>query len=119
MPIVLVLTGLPGAGKSSLAEEVARRTATPAFAGDWLMGALKPYGVLSGLNRSDYLDMYYGLLWTLVRRQLDLGQSAIVDGLVGDSVLAAWRVLAAERGSRLVVVQCICSDPDIHRKRIE
>jgi hypothetical protein len=39
---VIVFTGLPRTGKSTLAEYVARSLHAPAFAGDWLMGAFPP-----------------------------------------------------------------------------
>jgi hypothetical protein len=52
-PVVIVFTGLPGTGKSTLAEAVARRIGAPAFAGDWLLGALAPHGVLSGTGPAD------------------------------------------------------------------
>jgi predicted kinase len=41
-PQVIIFTGLPGTGKSTLAERVARAVRAPAFAGDWLMGGLNP-----------------------------------------------------------------------------
>jgi hypothetical protein len=37
-PPVIIFTGLPGTGNSTLAEQVARIVRAPAFAGDWLMG---------------------------------------------------------------------------------
>lgn len=48
---VVVFTGWSVTGKPALAEHVARTIQAPAFAGDWLMGALKPYGMLDGLDR--------------------------------------------------------------------
>ena len=119
MPVVLVVAGLPGAGKSTLAERTARIMAAPVFAGDWLMGALKPYGMLKDLDRPTYLEMYYGLLWTLVVRQLQLDQSAVVDGLMDDDRIASWRTLAAGHGASFQVVECVCSDADVHRSRVE
>jgi predicted kinase len=116
---VVVFTGLPGTGKSTLAEEVGRRGGVPVFAGDWLMGALKPHGVLDGLTRPEFLAMYYGLLETLVRRQLLLGQSAIVDCLVDEATIAGWEQLAAEHGARLRVIECVCTDEVVHRRRLE
>ena len=63
MQQVIAFTGLPGTGKSTLAERLATDLAIPAFAGDWLLGALKPHGVLTGLTRPAFLAMYIGGGW--------------------------------------------------------
>jgi predicted kinase len=119
-PRVIVFAGLPGTGKSTLAEHVARIVGAPAFASDWLMGGLKPaYAALSKLDRSQYLAACYGLVGTLITRQLMLGQSAIVDELMPESVVAAWRETAAGFSARLFLIECVCSDQAIHRARIE
>ena len=117
---VIIFTGLPGTGKSTLAEQVARTVGAPAFAGDWLMGALKPaHAALAALDRSDYLAACFGLLRTLVTRQLMLGQSALVDDLVIEDQVALWRETAAHYSARLFFIECICSDEVTHRARIE
>jgi predicted kinase len=116
---VVALTGLPGTGKSMLGERLARRTGAPAFAGDWLLGALAPLGVLDDLDRPTVLSVYYGLLSSLVTRQLILGQSAVVDCVLDDATAARWRDDAERHGGRLLVVQCVCSDESVHRSRIE
>jgi predicted kinase len=116
----VVLTGLPGTGKSTLADLAAQSLNVPAFAGDWLMGALKPAArALTNLDRATYLQLYQGLLRSLIHRQLILGQSAIVDCVVPDAVLADWRELAYEHDASLLVVECVCSDEVLHRSRIE
>lgn len=115
---VVVFTGLPGTGKSTLAEQIATSSHAPAFAGDWLMGALKPYKVLDHLDRSTYLAMYYNLLNTLVTRQLMLGQSAVVDCLINDDVAARWHDNAARYDAHLLIVECVCTDIDQHRPRV-
>ncbi|HEY3509601.1 ATP-binding protein [Kribbella sp. NPDC051137] len=119
MKQLIAFTGLPGTGKSTLAEALATETGVPAFAGDWLLGALAPHGVLTGLDRPAFLAMYYDLLGTLLRRQLMLGQSAIVDCLVNEEIAARWEQLAAEYGARLRIVECVCGAEDVHRQRLE
>lgn len=114
---VIIFTGLPGTGKSTLADQVARTVGAPAFAADWLMGALKP--ALVKLDRAEYLAVRSELLATLVTRQLMLGQDAIVDALVSESQVAAWRETAARFSARWYLIECICSDEVIHRERIE
>lgn len=116
-PQVIIFTGLPGTGKSTLAEQVARVVGLPAFAADWLMGAIKP--ALARLDRAEYLAVRTGLLGTLVTRQLTLGQGAVVDALVSQNEVAAWRQTAAGFPARWYLIECVCSDEAVHRGRIE
>jgi predicted kinase len=117
-PTVVVFTGLPGTGKSTLSELIARAVGAPAFAGDWLLGALAPHGVLTGLDRGTSLRLYSDLLGMLATRQLMLGQSAVLDCVVDDAVAGRWRATAAGFGAELFVVECVCSDEELHRQRI-
>ena len=119
-PRVIIFTGLPGTGKSTLAEPVARAIGAPAFAGDWLMGALRPArAALAQLDRADYTAAWFGLLRTLVTRQLMLGQSAVVDDVVSESQVALWRETTASYSAQLFFIECVCSDEAVHRDRIE
>lgn len=119
VPSVVVLTGLPGTGKSTLADLLATETGTPCFAGDWLLGSLAPWGVLTGVARPTVTGLYRGLLSTLVTRQLLLGQSAIVDCLLDDATARQWDRHVADHGGRLSVVVCTCSDEALHRSRLD
>lgn len=118
---LIVFTGLPGTGKSSLADAVGRKLGIPVFAKDWLESALRTAGF--GANRANQKILGfagYELLTTLARRQLSLGQSAILDCVLGmESTRDRWRKLAAAYGAGWCVVECICSNKQIHRARIE
>jgi predicted kinase len=117
---LVVFCGLPGTGKSCIAEPVGRRLGIPVFTKDWLEAALKR----SGLQRDEKdapLLRYagYELLTALAQRQLSLGQSAILDCVVGlEKTREQWRKLAATHQADWYVIECICSDESLHRARL-
>ncbi len=112
----IVFTGLPGTGKSTLAEAVARRLAVPIFAKDWLQGAL----VQAGLTQSERLGYAsYDLLTSLAQRQMEMGQSVILDSAASfERIRAQWRTMAAKHGADWRVIECVCSDETVHKARL-
>lgn len=116
---VVVFTGLPGTGKSTLADRLATEGGTPCFSGDWLLGALAPSGVLDDVPRPTLIGLYRNLLGTLMTRQLLLDQSAILDCLLDDPIAQQWDQQVTGYGGRLSVVVCHCSDEALHRSRLD
>lgn len=78
---LIVFSGLPGTGKSLLAEAVGRELGIPVYAKDWLEGSLLNSTVILKDKKKDLGWVGYDLLSTLAERQLMLGQSAILDAL--------------------------------------
>lgn len=114
---LVLITGLPGVGKSTLAEAVGQRSGVPVFALDWLLGAAvqsaacQPDADLGELGRQ--------LLLMLAHRQFLFGQSAIVDAPGHEP---AWRApflaLAAADEVQLRIVEVRCPDEAVHRARV-
>jgi predicted kinase len=114
---LIVFSGLPGTGKSSLADAAGHQLRIPVFAADWLLGSLSPFG---GYHLDRLLDIGAEMLTTLAFRQLQLGQSAILDYPAEDlATRARWQTLAHAAGSRFKVVVCTCPDQQVHRARLE
>ena len=112
---LIVFAGVPGSGKSTLAEAVGARLGMPVFSMDWL-GALTPFG---GRNLDRLLDVGYEQLTTLAVRQLQLGQSAILDSPCEDGqIRRRWQSLAVACAARLDPVVVTCGDADLHRARL-
>jgi len=114
---LIVFSGLPATGKSSVAEAVGRKLGVPIFAKDWLTATLKGLGLGYGESGSSMLGQAgYELLTTLAQRQLGLGQSAILDSVLSwDSTRRRWRNIAADYGAGWYNIECICSDERLHR----
>jgi hypothetical protein len=114
---LIVFSGLPATGKSTLAEAAGRHLRAPVFAVDWLLGSLTPFG---GYHLNELLTIGAELLTTLAFRQLNLGQSAILDFPAEDlATRTRWQTLARAAGARFRAIVCTCSDQELHRARLE
>jgi predicted kinase len=115
---LVVFSGLPGTGKSALAEAVGRALGWPVFSKDRLEAALWRSGISRDAGRGSGWAGYE-LLTTLAEQQLRLGQAAILDSVAGREVIRRqWRELAAQSGANFCVVACISSDEALHRARL-
>lgn len=116
---LIVFSGLPGVGKSSLAEDVGRELGIPVFASDWLQAALKR-SQLGDAAEQRMGFAGYELLTTLAERQLMLGQPAILDSVASiGAVREQWRTLIRKYRATWHVIECVCSDETVHRQRLE
>ncbi|WP_033219099.1 AAA family ATPase [Kitasatospora phosalacinea] len=115
--MLIVMAGLPGAGKSAVAEELGRRLGAPVVSVDPIEAAMWRAGVA----RSEPTGLAaYVVAEAVADGVLALGQTVIVDAV--NAVAAArtqWRSLALRRGVPVAFVEVVCSDPAVHRRRLE
>jgi predicted kinase len=117
---LIVFSGLPGTGKSTLAEALARDLSVPVFAKDWLEGTL----VRNDLKPTDEARPLgfaaYELVTVLADRQLRLGQSVILDSVAATtSIRRTWQRLAMQYSATWRVIECVCSDESLQRSRLK
>jgi predicted kinase len=115
----IVFTGLPGTGKSTLAEALGKQLSIPVFAKDWLEAALLRSELVPSNAEKPLGSAGYELLTMLAERQLMLGQSVILDSVARtQSIRDTWNALSEQYHAQWIVIECICSDESVHRSRL-
>ncbi|CAN7605360.1 AAA family ATPase [Bradyrhizobium sp. LjRoot220] len=113
---LIVLAGLPGSGKSTLAEGLSRHFSLPLFSIDPIEAAMWR----GGLARDQTGIAAYEIALALAAEQLRLNHSVLIDAVNPvEAPRAAWRKLAAKFRADLKIIECICVDQAIHRRRVE
>jgi predicted kinase len=115
-PTLIVLSGLPGSGKTVLAEAVSRALSVPILSIDSIEAAMWR----AGLIKTETGVAAYEVAHALADENLRLRHTVIVDAVNPvEAPRAAWRKLAAKHRVSLKIIECVCSDETIHRGRIE
>lgn len=112
-PLLIVMKGHPGSGKSAVARGLSRRLGIPLIDKDDIKD------VLDG-RTADSGGLAYIAMFSIARRQLMQRLSVICDSPlseVGGYTTAC--VVAHDTGARVLIVECFCSSEDEWRRRIE
>ena len=111
------MAGLPGAGKSAVAEALARAMAVPVVSVDPIEAAMWRAGVA----RSEPTGLAaYVVAEVVADGVLALGQSVVVDAVNAvEEAREQWRSLAGRHGVPVAFIEVVCSDPVLHRMRLE
>jgi predicted kinase len=116
---LIVFSGLPGTGKSTLAETLGKKLSIPVFAKDWLEAVLLQNDLKSSSKNKPLGYACYELLTVLARRQLMLGQSVILDSVASTHTIRnTWKELSQQYKAGWRVIECVCSDEYQHRSRL-
>jgi predicted kinase len=113
---LIILGGLPGAGKTTIAHELARQIAAVHLRIDSIEQALLDAGCMSPpINEAGYVAAY-----AVAGDNLRIGRTVIADSVNPISITRdAWLAVAERAGVNAMEVEILCSDIAEHRRRVE
>jgi predicted kinase len=122
IPWLLVVSGWTGAGKSTLAGLLAAELSGTVASFDWMMSGLRAVpevwdAVELPVERQRRVG--WNLLSRVAEEQLRRGSSCVLDLVAREEPRLEWQNVAARYDARFGVVECICSDVEVHRARVE
>jgi predicted kinase len=114
--MLIIFSGLPGVGKTTVARIVAEQTKAAYLRIDTIEQTLRAATGSSGpIGPEGYLIAY-----RVAADNLALGHSVVADCVNAFEVSrAAWRNVAQEHAQSTLFVHLVCSDLKQHRRRVE
>ena len=114
--MLIVTAGLPGAGKSTIAEVVGNRIGAPVVSVDPIESAI----LSAGINADEPTGLAaYLVAETIAESVLAGGGSVIVDAVNAvEPARDQWVKLAARQQVAIKFLEVVCSDPELHRSRL-
>lgn len=113
---LVVFGGLPGVGKSSIAQALLTQCTAFYLRIDTIEQALRESGALANdVGAAGYMTAY-----ALAAANLQPGHVVVADCVNPLPVTRdAWRDVARRTRSRLLEIEVVCSDRKMHRQRVE
>jgi predicted kinase len=116
--MLLIFSGLPGVGKSTLARALAHRTGAVYLRIDTIEHAISRSD--AGRTSVEVGDAGYCVANALAEDNLRLGRTVVADSVNPLRITRdAWRQAAKRAGAAFLDIAVICSDQAEHRRRLE
>ena len=113
--MLIIFGGLPGTGKSTLAQQLARKLGAAYLRIDTIERAIAACDEAVSIN-----DKGYQVAYALAEDNLRLGHTVIGDSVNPLQITrSAWRSAAERAAVKAIEIEVICSDLLEHRRRIE
>jgi len=113
--LLIILAGLPGTGKSSIARRLAAEVQAVHLRIDTIENALRHTE-----NPVEVTDHGYAVAFAVAADNLRLGQTVVADSVNPITLTReAWRAVAHAANVPYLEVELVCSDPEEHRRRVE
>jgi predicted kinase len=115
--MLIVLAGLPGTGKTTVARELAKRLRAVHVRVDAIEHAIRQSAAHANLPMD---DAGYLVGYAIVEDNLRLGHVVVADSVnPWPLTREAWRAVAGRCGVHALEVEVVCSDAEEHRRRVE
>jgi len=114
--MLIVMSGLPGAGKSAIADAIAGTLPGAVISVHPIEAAMRRSGV--GADQPAGLAAYV-IADALARHMIRLDQSVVIDAVNAvEPAREQWRAIAIEHRVPMRIIEVVCSDDDTHRRRL-
>jgi len=116
IPKLIVFAGLPGVGKTTLAQRLAKANDAAYLRIDTIEQAM----ARSTLKISPAEDAGYEVAYHVAKDNLLLGHDVVADSVNPIQITrTAWTNVARQCDAQLIQVEIVCSDMTEHRRRVE